>query len=70
VQSFFIEHLTQQRAMRPRTMASYRDGFVLFLGFATVHLHKQPRAMKLSDITPPLIRAFLDHLEHNRGNAV
>jgi site-specific recombinase XerD len=70
VQSFFTEHLTQQRAMSPRTVATYRDGFVLFLDFATAHLHKQPTTMKLQDITPALILAFLDHLEKERGNAV
>ena len=70
VQSFFTEHLTQQRAMSPRTVATYRDGFVLFLDFATVHLHKQPTTMKLQDITPPLSLTFLDHLEQDRGNAV
>jgi integrase/recombinase XerD len=70
VQSFFTEHLTQQRAMSPRTVATYRDGLVLFLDFATARLHKQPTAMKLPDITPALILAFLDHLEQDRGNAV
>ncbi len=70
VQSFFTEHLTQQRAMSPRTVATYRDGFVLFLDFATTQLRKQPTAMKLQDITPALILAFLDHLEQDRGNAV
>ena len=70
VQSFFTEHLTQQRAMSPRTVATYRDGFVLFLDFATAHLRKQPTAMKLQDITPALILAFLDHLEQDRGNVV
>ena len=70
VQSFFTEHLTQQRAMSPRTVATYRDGFVLFLDFATAELHKQHTAMKLQDITPALILAFLDHLEQVRGNAV
>ena len=70
VQSFFTEHLTQQRAMSPRTVATYRDGFVLFLDFATVHLHKQPTTMRLQDITPALILAFLDHLERDRCNAV
>ena len=70
VQSFFTEYLTQQRAMSPRTVATYRDGFVLFLDFATVQLHKQPTTMKLQDITPALILAFLDHLERDRGNAV
>ena len=70
VQSFFTEHLTQQRAMSPRTVATYRDGFVLFLDFATARLSKQPTAMRLQDITPALILAFLDHLEQVRGNAV
>jgi len=70
VQSFFTEYLTQQRAMSPRTVATYRDAFVLFLDFATVQLHKQPTTMGLQDITPALILAFLDHLERDRGNVV
>ena len=56
--------------MSPRTVATYRDGFVLFLDFTTAHLHKQPTTMKLQDITPALILAFLDQLEQDRGNAV
>ena len=51
-------------------MATWRDGFVLFQDFATAQLHKQPTTMKLPDITPSLIRAFLDHLARDRGNAV
>jgi site-specific recombinase XerD len=70
VQSFFAEHLQQQRAMSPRTVAAYRDAFVLFLDFAKSRLRKQPTAMRLRDITPTLILAFLDHLEHERGNSV
>jgi site-specific recombinase XerD len=70
VQSFFTEHLIQQRAMSPRTVAAYRDGFVLFLAFATARLHQQPTTMTLQDITPTLILAFLDYLEHDRGNTV
>ncbi|TAL96229.1 MAG: integrase [Rhodanobacter sp.] len=70
VQSFFTEHLTQQRAMSPCTVATYRDAFVLFMDFTMGHLHKQPTAIRLEDITPALILAFLDHLEHERGNAV
>ena len=62
VQSFFTEHLMQQRAMSPRTVATYRDAFVLFLDFAVMHLHKQPTTIRLQDITPALILAFLDHL--------
>jgi site-specific recombinase XerD len=70
VQAFFTEHLTQQRALSPRTVATYRDAFVLFLDFAKGRLHKQPTAIRLEEITPALILAFLEHLEHERGNAV
>lgn len=69
-QAFFAEHLQQQRAMSPRTVAAYRDAFVLFLDFATSKLHRQPTAMQLQEITPALILAFLDHLERERGNSV
>jgi site-specific recombinase XerD len=70
VQAFFAEHLQQQRAMSPRTVAAYRDAFVLFLDFAQARLHKQPTAIRLEEITPALILAFLDHLERERGNTV
>src|SRR5258706_4143022 len=69
-QAFFAEHLQQQRAMSPRTVAAYRDAFVLFLDFAKSRLRKQPTAIRLREITPKLILAFLDHLEHERGNSV
>ena len=70
VHGFFTEHLTQQRALSPCTVAAYRDAFVLFLDFATGYLHRQPTAIRLDDLTPALILAFLDHLERERGNAV
>lgn len=70
VQTFFAEHLTQQRALSPRTVAAYRDMFVLFLDFATTRGAKSPAEIKLADITPNLILAFLDHLEQVRHNAV
>jgi site-specific recombinase XerD len=70
VQIFFAEHLTQQRAMSPRTVATYRDAFVLFLNFAERQLHKQPTEIQLAQITPTLILGFLDYLEHDRGNTI
>ncbi len=68
VQAFFTEHLTQQRALSPRTVAAYRDAFVLFLDFAEKRLRRPPTAITLADVTPPLILAFLDHLEKQRHN--
>ena len=35
VQQFFTEYLVAQRALSPRTVASYRDAMTLFLGYAT-----------------------------------
>ena len=70
VQAFFVEHLTQQRALSPHTVAAYRDAFMLFLGFAEAHLGRPPAMITLADITPDLITAFLDHLERERHNGV
>jgi len=70
VQLFFTEYLVSQRALSPRTIASYRDAMLLFLDFARHRLGKMPTALNLSDIKPDLILAFLDHLEQERQNSV
>ena len=70
VQAFFVEHLTQQRALSPQTVAAYRDAFMIFLGFAETRLGRSPALITLADITPDLITAFLDHLERERHNSV
>jgi site-specific recombinase XerD len=70
VQQFFTEYLVSQRAVSPRTVACYRDALMLFLDFASGKLGKAPTAMRLADIQPDLILAFLDHLEQGRKNAV
>lgn len=70
VQAYFAEYLTQQRALSAQTIATYRDAFVLFLGFAESRLGKSPATILLGDITPALIMAFLDHLERERRNCV
>lgn len=70
VQQFFTEYLVTQRALSPRTIASYRDALMLFLDFAHKRLGKMPTALNLADIEPDLILAFLDHLELERHNSV
>jgi site-specific recombinase XerD len=70
VQQFFAEYLVAQRAVSPRTVACYRDALKLFLDFAGHRLRVAPTALRLSDITSELILGFLDHLEHERHNAV
>jgi site-specific recombinase XerD len=70
VQQFFTEYLVKQRALSPRTIASYRDAMLLFLDFARHRLGKMPTALNLNEIKPDLILAFLDHLEQERQNSV
>ncbi len=70
VQQFFTEYLVTQRAMSPHTVASYRDALMLFLDFAHERLDKTPTELRLVDIEPDLILAFLDHLEQQRNNTV
>src|ERR1700676_3556740 len=70
VQQFFTEYLVTQRASSPRTISSYRDALKLFLDFAHQRLRKMPTALRLADIEPDLILAFLDHLEQQRHNTV
>ena len=70
VQQFFTEYLVAQRALSPRTVACYRDALTLFLDFASHKLGTAPTALRLADIHPEMILAFLDHLEHDRHNAI
>ena len=70
VQRFFTEYLVTQRALSPRTVACYRDALMLFLDFAGRKLGQTPTALRLVDIQPDLILAFLNHLEHERHNSI
>ena len=68
LEAFFVERLQRQRQASAHTIAAYRDAFRLLLGFAEKHLGKPPSDLLLADIDAPLIGAFLDHLEKERGN--
>jgi integrase/recombinase XerD len=70
LQAFFTDRLLAQRRASSHTIAGYRDTFRLLLGFATTRTGKRPSALDIADLDAPLIAAFLDHLEHQRGNTV
>lgn len=70
LQAFFTDRLIAQRRASSHTIAGYRDTFRLLLGFAATRTGKQPSALDIADLDAPLIAAFLDHLEHQRGNTV
>ena len=68
LQAFFTDRLMTQRDASPRTIAAYRDTFRLLLGFTARQLGKQPSELDLDDLDAPLIGAFLNHLQDDRGN--
>jgi len=70
LEAFFSDRLLRQRRASPHTIAAYRDAFRLILAFAEKRLHKAPSDLLLADLDAPLIGAFLDHLESERGNGV
>jgi integrase/recombinase XerD len=70
LEAFFSERLQTQRRASPHTLAAYRDAFRLLLLFAEKRLRKVPSTLLLAEIDAPLISAFLDHLERERGNSV
>jgi integrase/recombinase XerD len=69
LQAYFADRLIIQKDASPRTVAAYRDTFRLLLSFAQQQTSKQPSELDLSDLDAPLIGAFLNHLEHDRGNS-
>ena len=71
LQAFFTDRLIRQRQASPHTVAAYRDAFKLLLVFAAAADRQAARPSSTSPIsTPPLIGAFLEHLETERGNSV
>jgi site-specific recombinase XerD len=69
LEAFFSQRLINEKGVSPHTIAAYRDTFRLLLSFAHRRAGKQPCKLELEDLDAPLISAFLDHLEQERGNS-
>jgi site-specific recombinase XerD len=70
MQAFFTERLIAQRRASPHTITAYRDTLRLLLGFAAQRTRTPPCRLDIADLDAPMISAFLDHLEHQRGNTI
>ncbi|NNJ98691.1 MAG: site-specific integrase [Gammaproteobacteria bacterium] len=70
LERFFTQRLMLQREASPHTISSYRDTFRQFLTFAQQRLHQSPSRLNIEQIEAPLIVAFLDELEKQRGLTV
>ncbi|MHB8191052.1 MAG: tyrosine-type recombinase/integrase [Ferrimicrobium sp.] len=69
MEAFFSERLVNQKQVSEHTIGAYADTFRLLLGFIGERTGKSPSALDFADIDAPAIGAFLDYLEHVRGNA-
>jgi integrase/recombinase XerD len=70
LEAFFTERLIGQQQVSRHTVAAYKDTFRLLLTYAQRSTKKAPSTLDFSDLDATLIGAFLDHLEHERGNSV
>jgi site-specific recombinase XerD len=70
LQAFFTDRLIRQRHASSHTIAAYRDTLRLLLTYAADHSGVPPSRLDIAELDAPMIGAFLDHLEHDRGNSV
>jgi site-specific recombinase XerD len=70
LQGFFTDRLLGQRNASPHTIAAYRDTLKLLLSFASRRCHQPVSQLRLDDLGPAVVTAFLDYLEQQRGNSV
>ena len=66
--AFLREHLPKERRASQHTCEAYAQSFQLLLCFAAARLKLKPAKLEIEHLDPPLILAFLEHLENKRGN--
>jgi integrase/recombinase XerD len=69
LQAFFTDRLARQKNASPHTVAAYRDTLRLLI-FITQRTGTSPARLQIEDLDASPVGAFLDHLEHQRGNSV
>lgn len=67
VRRFLLEHLVAERNLARNTQCSYRDRLVLLLPFMSRALKTPVDRLTVNDLSPRLVRRFLEHLEKDRG---
>jgi site-specific recombinase XerD len=66
--AFLRQRLAIERRVSAHTCETYAYGFQLLFEFASGRLNVAPSDIHLEQIDAPLILAFLEHLQVNRGN--
>lgn len=68
VESFFREHLERMRGVSPHTIRAYRDALRLLFTFIADKNRRDVAHLQLTDLQVEAVKAFLVHLESQRGN--
>ncbi|MBV6274463.1 site-specific integrase [Alcaligenaceae bacterium CGII-47] len=66
IRRFLLEYLVGERNLAHNTQASYRDTLTLLLPFASKRAGIAIDRMAVEDISPEIVRQFLDYLERDR----
>lgn len=67
--TFLREHLPRERRASRHTCEAYAYSFQLLVCFAADRLRTRPSRLEIEQIDAPLILAFLEHIERERGNS-
>ena len=70
LQGFFTDRLIRDRQASNHTVTAYRNTIKLLLRYVWQRTGKPPARLDLGDLDAPMIGAFLQHLEVDRGNSV
>ena len=66
VRRFLLEHVVAERNLARNTQISYRDTLTLLLPFASAQIGRPIDRMTVEDLSPVIVRQFLEHLERDR----
>lgn len=70
LQTYFTTFARTQRDLSMNTISSYRDTWRLLLKYLATTLTTPANEIDFDAVTATNVTAFLDHLEHERGNSV
>lgn len=66
IRRFLLEHMITERNLSLNTQASYRDTLTLLLPFVAKRTRVAIDRMVVDDLSPAIIRQFLNHIEYDR----
>lgn len=66
IENYFLKYLISQKSASPRTVASYRDGFTLYLKYLSSKKGIFPEDVEISHFSIEYVSDFAEYLEKDR----